>query len=118
MGRYSERPRQAQVLGPGKPHEVQQIQVQGLAPGLQQHPPSVQAGGCKDGGKPCQKGSGGTDRWQAGYESTMHPCSPESQPYPGLHQKKCGQQGEGGDPIPLLCIGETSPGVLCPDVES
>ena len=30
----------------------------------------------------------------------------------------CGQQGEGGDPAPLNCVGETSPGVLRPDVES
>ena len=41
----------------------------------------------------------------------------ESQLYPGLHQK-CGQQIEGGDPAHLLCAGETSSGVLCPDVES
>jgi len=26
--------------------------------------------------------------------------------------------GQEGDPAPLLCAGETSPGVLCPDVES
>ena len=45
-------------------------------------------------------------------------CIPEIQPYPVLHQKKCGQQVEGGHPAPLLCAGETSPGVLCPDVES
>jgi len=46
------------------------------------------------------------------------PRSPESQLYPGLHQKKHGQQVEGGDPVPLLCAGETSPGVQHPDVES
>ena len=44
--------------------------------------------------------------------------SPESQPYPELHQKKQGQQGEEGDSASLLCSGETSPGVLYPDVES
>jgi len=31
--------------------------------------------------------------------------------------KRCGQQIKGGNPAPLLCAGETSPGVLCPDVE-
>jgi len=45
-------------------------------------------------------------------------CSTESQAYPRLHQKKCDQQVEGGDPAPLLCAGETSPEVLHPDVES
>ncbi len=37
---------------------------------------------------------------------------------PELHQKKCSQQVEGGDPAPLFCVGETSSGVLLPDVES
>ena len=46
------------------------------------------------------------------------PCSPEIQLYLGLSQKNCGQQVEGGDPAPLLCVGEASPGVPCPDVES
>ena len=31
---------------------------------------------------------------------------------------KRGQQDDGGEPTHLLCTGETSPGVLCPDVES
>ena len=48
----------------------------------------------------------------------MCPHSPESELYSGLHQKKCHQQGEGGDPAALLCGGEASPGVLHPDVES
>ena len=48
----------------------------------------------------------------------MCPHSPESQPYPGLHQKKHNQQVEGGDSAPLLSAGEASPGVVCPNMES
>jgi len=48
----------------------------------------------------------------------MCPHSPEYHPDPGLHEKNCGQQGKVGDPAPLLCAGDTSPGILCPDVES
>ncbi|PKU29999.1 rna-directed dna polymerase from mobile element jockey-like [Limosa lapponica baueri] len=42
----------------------------------------------------------------------------ESQPHHGLHQKKRGQQVQGGDSAPLLCSGETLPGVLCPALVS
>jgi len=54
----------------------------------------------------------------AGHESTVCPHSQESQLDPGLYPKQHGQQGEGGDPSPLLCADETSPGALHPDVES
>jgi len=47
--------------------------------------------------------------------SQLCALSPKSQLYPGLHQKKGSQQGEGGDPS---CCCETSAGVLCPCVES
>jgi len=47
----------------------------------------------------------------------MCASSPESQPYPGLHQEKHGQQVEGGDSAPLLHSGVTCLGVLCPALE-
>jgi len=47
----------------------------------------------------------------------MCACSPEGQPYPGLHQEKRGQQVERSDSAPLLRSGETPPGVLHPALE-
>lgn len=44
--------------------------------------------------------------------------SPESQHYLVFHQMKCSQQVKRGEPAPLLCTGETSPGVLPSDLES
>jgi len=38
----------------------------------------------------------------------------EGQWYPGVHDTERGQRGEGGDPPPLLCFGEATPGALCP----
>ncbi|GAB0181615.1 mitochondrial enolase superfamily member 1 [Grus japonensis] len=49
-----------------------------------------------------------------GYVDSVCACSPESQPYPGLHHKKCGQQVKGGDSASLLHSHEIPPGVLCP----
>jgi len=54
--------------------------------------------------------------WEAEHEPAMCLLSPESQTYPELHQKKCGQQVKVSDTT--LCSGEASPGVLCPDVET
>ena len=47
MGYHSKRPRQAGAVGPDEPHKVQQIQVQGVAPGSWQPPLSLQSGGVK-----------------------------------------------------------------------
>lgn len=47
----------------------------------------------------------------------MRPYSTERQPHPRLHQKH-DQEVKLGDPDPILCAGEISPGILHPDVES
>jgi len=112
-GCHPERSIQAQTASPGDSHEVQQIQVQGLAHELQQPPLSIQAGECKDWTQPCWKELGSTGGWQGECEPAMCPRSPESQPYPGLHHKKHGQQVKGGDLAPLLCPGKTTVRVLC-----
>ena len=44
----------------------------------------------------------------------MCACSPEGQPYPGLHQERGDQKVEGADSARLLCSCETPPEVLCP----
>jgi len=48
----------------------------------------------------------------------MGACSPESQLYPELHQKKHDQQVKGGDSAPLLCSGEIPARVLHPALEA
>jgi len=75
-------------------------------------------GGQRDGEKPCRKGLGYTDGRKAGNEPPMCTCSPVGQPYSALHQKKRGQQLEGGDSAALHYSGEIPPGVLCPALES
>lgn len=45
-----------------------------------------------------------TGGWEAGRDPTTCACSPKSLLHPGLHQKQCGQQGEGYDSAPLLCF--------------
>jgi len=43
-------------------------------------------------------------------------CSPAGQQYPGFHQKRDGQQGEGGDYHPLFCTCEVPAGIPCPSL--
>ena len=55
----------------------------------------------------------------AGRKSAMCPRSPESELYPGLHQKQCGSRAR--EVILLLCsvlVRLHLAGVLHPDVES
>ena len=118
MGCYPQETQTGWAVGLGEPQEVWQIWVQCVALGLWQRPLPEEAGGRKDGAQPCQKGPGGTDGCQGRHEPAVCHHIPESQPYRGLHPKQHSQQGKGGDPAPLLCASVTSPGELCPDVES
>ncbi|KAK4805526.1 hypothetical protein QYF61_004466 [Mycteria americana] len=66
---------------------------------------------------PAEKDLGVLMERKAGHEPRTCARSPQGQLYPGLHPKKRGQQVEGGDSAPLLCSGETPPGVLHPVLE-
>ena len=102
-------------MHPSEPHEVQQIQVQGLAPGSDNLHYQCKLGDERIECSPAEK-----DLWALVYGKLVmsQQCALAAQktkPYPGLHQKKHGQQVEGGDPTPQLCTGEDSSGGLwCP----
>ena len=120
-GCHPEGPWRAWWEGPCEPHEGQQGQVQGPASGSGQWPVSIQAGGWRDWEQRWGEGLRGTGGWKAGHEPSVCARSPEGQPYPGLHHKKCGQHVNGGDSASLLCFYEAPPHpawmVLCPAVE-
>jgi len=48
---------------------------------------------------------------------TMCAYSPEGQLHPRLHSQQHGHQGEGRDSAPLLCSGETPPGVQLQELQ-
>lgn len=55
---------------------------------------------------------------KAEHDPATQAGSPETQPHPGLHQKKRGQQVKGGDCPSLLFSGGSPPGALCPALGS
>lgn len=76
-------------MGPCKPHEAQQGQVQGPLPEPKQYSVSIKTGGWMDWEQSCQEGLGDADGWKAGYDPWVHAHFPQSQLCLGL-QKKCG----------------------------
>ena len=70
--------------------------MQDLAPGLRQPPLLIQTEGRIES-SPAKKDLEILVNWKL----DMCSHSPESQLYPGMHQKKHGQQGEVGDPATL-----------------
>lgn len=60
------------------------------------------------------EGLGCVGSWEAQHEPAMCSCFSESQTHPGLHQRWHGQGVEGGDSVPVLHSGETTPVILLP----
>ena len=115
---HTEVPWKAWEVGQCEPHEVKEGEVEVPTPGSGQLAVSVQAGWWTEWDQPCGEGPGDTGGWKRRYEPAMCACSSESQLYPGLHKKKCGQQVKVGDAPPLHCSGEILRGVLHPALKS
>ena len=114
-GCHPEGPGQAWEVGPCKPHEIQQDQVQGPAHGSGQSQAQIQAGQRMDWKQPWVE-LGDAGWWQVQRDPAVWAQSPEGQSSPPLHQLQHGHQVE-GDSAPLLHSGETPPGVLHPTLE-
>jgi len=50
--------------------------------------------------------------WKTDYKPAVHACSHDIQTYPGLHQRRGGQEVRAGGNSPLLCSPETPPVAL------
>ena len=94
-------PWQAWEMGLCKSQEFQQGQVQGPACRSGQSQAQIQAGQRMDWEQSWGEGLGGADWQEAEHDLAMCAHSPEGQLYPGLHQKRRGQQVEGDDSAPL-----------------
>lgn len=61
----------------------------------------------------CEEGLEGHGQWKADHGPRVCSCSLEHQQYPGLHEKRDGQQGVEGDCPSLLSPHLAPSGVLC-----
>lgn len=64
----------------------------------------------------CEEGLEGHGQWKADHGPRVYSCSLEHQQYPGLHEKRDGQQGVEGDCPSLLSPHLAPSGVLCPSL--
>lgn len=72
-------------------------QVRDVALGSGQSHVCVQTGRRTNWEQCCGEGPGGSGGWKARHEPSVCACSLKGQQYPGRHQNRGKQQGEGGD---------------------